>query len=245
MKFKPKSGAATICEKCKTTCDLCGGVKRKGTHSNLCFNCGISLRSFESICIKCGKKFKDTNGLSKYCKDCGNSGFCIDCGVPIKKKSKRCNSCARKYSHKKGIYRANGNKKYEYCGVKYRSSWQLDFAKTLTSYNIPFEYEKYDEETKTRPDFYFKKRNLYLEIHPVKPHEKVIPSNCVLVTTKENANAFAKVISFKDNLKDYSESLCKMTKDEILKEYRQALDLCCYLKQRIMEEHEKGIEDAK
>jgi len=199
----------------------------------------MSNRKFIKQCIKCGKNFRDTNGKSSLCKKCTPPAICKDCGISIKKGKTRCNHCARIFSHKNGIYKGKGWKKFEYNGQKYRSSWEVDFAKIITDGNINFEYERYDKTTKTWPDFYFPWIDRYVEIHPVKPELKVIPKNCVMVITKKQSDTIAKCIVFKKNKPAFEKTMSDMKSREIKKEYDNALDLCMYLKQALLEQEEK------
>lgn len=63
----------------------------------------------------------------------------------------------------------------EYNGNKYRSSWEVYFAKFCEKFNLEYEYEnysiKYMIDSKSHsyiPDFYLPQFDLYIEIHPYK-----------------------------------------------------------------------------
>ena len=208
-KFLPNSGSDIICEKCKTTCALCGGKKKRSSRAKHCRACVSEIRVTRSVCKECGEKFVDTNGSSRFCPACRKifiRTVCVDCAKPISPKLNRarCNSCARVHSHTVGVYKGKGRKRYAFNGTRYRSSWEVIFAKDLVERGIEFEYERYDVETNTHPDFYFQDKDFYVEIHPVFPELKKIPKNCVLVTTIKDSLFLSKLFgtrSWKRNKK--------------------------------------------
>ena len=183
----------------------------------------MAARSPRAICKNCGVEFVDTNGRSRYCPKCKTeivNDVCIDCGKSIWPGYTRCNHCARIYSHETGVYKGKGHKRFEFNSIRYRSSWEVKFAKVLVQNRIRFEYERFDIKTHTYPDFYFHEIDLYVEIHPVHPEKKVIPSNCVLVSTLEDTLCLANILA------DKTLNLIG----------REPIDLVMYLRQAILEQ---------
>ena len=109
----------------------------------------------------------------------------------------RCASCTTKKKHRDGVYANSGWNRYEYNGVRYRSKWEVEAAELLDTLQIPFVYEKKDEPTNTRPDFYIPELDRYLEIHPDRYGKKPYIENCIVVKTKEHAIASVLAIGFR------------------------------------------------
>lgn len=123
---------------------------------------------------------------------------CIDCGVQITTGKKRCNKCNA--ANRPPEHYSKGWKKYEYNGIRYRSTWEIEFAKILTDCKVDFAYELLHEDSKTRPDFYIHEKKMYVEIHPdYHGKKKFIPDNCILVKSLSHARAVAYSICFRLN----------------------------------------------
>jgi len=105
--FTPNSGSQKRCDQCRFHCHNCGSfVKNKGNRAvKRCKNCASpSDREYQSVCINCGDNFKDTNGLSRFCKSCNpNRGICEDCGKNISEYAQRCNSCNAIFRYGYGV----------------------------------------------------------------------------------------------------------------------------------------------
>lgn len=221
--FTPIAGPQIYCNYCKTHCYICGKEKSGISGSiRMCKLCVIKNRQYkDATCIICGKTFKSTNGIAKKCSVCNpRIPFCLDCKKPITKGRLRCNSCERKYGHKIGRYKEKGWKKYKFNGINYRSSWEVEAAKIFFACGVKFEYEKYDKETKTTPDFFLPQLNRYFEIHPDAYGIKRLPKNSVIAKTRTQAVIFAIVQSFRVNenkTKRYIKSMSKNKKKYFLK----------------------------
>ena len=238
IEFSPKSGASKKCDACRSLCAACGGKKSSRTTSSLCLKCASGLvRLFDRKCIDCGANFKDKNNKTKKCNSCaGKRGQCIDCEKELSSwRPKRCNSCSRKFIAKAQTSKPRGWRRYEFDGVRYRSKWEIEVAGVLRQCGVLFEYERLDQETKTRPDFWVPSISRYLEVHPDIYGEKKPVTDCVIVKSKGHAIAAALAIGFRCNPERAKEMVSAMKKARLKATQRWALDLCAYLRQAIME----------
>lgn len=208
---------------------LCGNPK--SARSKRCLDCGIKSRVFRTECLKCGNTFESKNGRKTYyCSNCALPSFCLGCGKSLRKKyNSRCNSCEALGRHQRGVYSKKGWKRYEYSGIRYRSSWEVEFAKELDKYGVVFEYERYDKQTKTFPDFYFPDRNLYIEIHPREPEKKKVPENCIILTEQKHYRSFAKLLGLKQNKEMRDKEMAEMPLKQLIKEYENSIDTFLFL----------------
>lgn len=239
MMFTPHSGVQIRCDSCRFRCKTCGGKKSNGS-SELCIRCAIKeKRRFIRSCQDCGAVLYCRNNKTKYCEACDkkhNPMACIDCGTPITRRHKRCNSCVAINRSLDPSCLRKGWLKYVHNGTRYRSTWEIAAAKIFEACGVNFEYERIDQETRTRPDFYIGAIDRYLEIHPdYHGVKKVIPHNCVLVKTLNHARASALGIALKMNpeaAKTYISNLSTMGKQGL---ERVSRDLVMYLRQAIEE----------
>jgi len=105
----------------------------------------------------------------------------------------------------------------------------------LDRFGIVFEYERFDAETRTRPDFYFPERDTFVEIHPVHPELKRIPKNCALLTTKNQYRAMAMALALRDNRTAVYSVVSDMTSNELHAQYENTFSLAVHLRQAILE----------
>lgn len=100
---------------------------------------------------------------------------------------------------------------------------------------VLFEYERLDQETKTRPDFWIPSVSRYLEIHPDIYGEKKHVEGCVIVKRREHAIVAALSIGLRCNPERAKEMVANMKNARLKAAQKWALDLCAYLRQAIME----------
>jgi hypothetical protein len=227
-----------MCEKCRTTCSVCGEpVTRtnRRTGPRRCKRCQYTTRKNLRTCQKCSAQFEATNNMTRLCPACEQSGYCLDCGVKISSKyAVRCNSCNQRYLHEIGVFQSRGAwARYEYNGIKYRSKWEVEFATTLTDLGIEFEYERWHSETRTRPDFYFVPLDLYVEIHPDCWGEKILPRNAILLKTIPEVRAFCIMLEWLTNREKAKEEYKAMRTPRLRYQHKMALKFACDLRQMI------------
>lgn len=203
VEFKPKSGVQINCDSCRFVCSICGG-RKSNRGKPACRRCATkNTRRYNRTCALCGIQFQDRNNKSLYCDDCDlkvNPIVCLDCGVAITRGHQRCNACQAKRRASNPNRPPTGWRKYEHNGTRYRSKWEVEFAKILEICNVSFEYERRDVSTGTRPDFYIHALCRFIEIHPdYHGIKELIPENCVLVKTLSHARAMALAVALKVN----------------------------------------------
>lgn len=170
--FVPNSGVQTSCNKCGRfyRCTYCGIRKLKVKSSTQCFSCYVEYRAFLKL------------WLSYSC-------CCLNCGKILSShKRLRCNSCQAKL--RSIATPGNSWRRYKYKGIKYRSTWEVKFAKLCHKLKIKFEYERFCPETRNWPDFYIPSIDLYVEIHPDCWGPKNLPKNCTLLKTEKEIEPF-------------------------------------------------------
>jgi hypothetical protein len=159
---------------------------------------------------------------------------CIDCGCSITKGRKRCNPCSA--NNRSPNHYKSGWAKYEFEGIKYRSTWEIEFAKILLACGVEFQYEVFHKETKTRPDFYIVAKDRFVEIHPdYHGKKKALPENCILVKTLSHTRAIALSICFSLEREKTIDYIGKMTKKSRRGLNKIAMDLCVYLRNAMYE----------
>jgi len=182
--FYSKAHNAKTCNHCKDKshrlCKICGKkFKLESSSQYYCKDC--KSKKFFCDC-GCGKKIEFYTYLrgqtyKKGHKKLGtgkiNNLKCVVCGSKTKKYnktcSKKCYSKLLSIKRKELLKNKNfGKRNFEYNGIKYRSSWEVEFAKHLDDKGIQFEYEPFGFElsngTKYFPDFLIKPGNLFVEI---------------------------------------------------------------------------------
>jgi len=232
--FTPLSGVQALCGNCIRVCDCCKTPIPKYSRSNLCQKCSAkSKRKFSRICKECNIIFFDSNNKTIKCDACRkkeNKGNCKTCGIKISKKAFSCNSCRAKASPPNTSFLH----RYEFNGIKYRSSWELEFAKLLNEFNVSFEYEKYCKDTKNFPDFYILELGVYVEIHPDIHGEKRLPINCFLIKTLAAAKTMAILIAWMIDRKSAKEKIEKFKKAKIGHSIHNLKNIINYLQAEIM-----------
>lgn len=209
-------------------------MKLKGVLSKYCLKCAaINKRSFLRICEICSFEFKDKNNKRKYCDGCDlkiNPCLCELCGINITRRAKKCNRCVALTRTQRGGWR-----RYEHNGINYRSKWELAVVDVFEKCSVDFEYEKFDQETKTRPDFYISKLGRYLEIHPDYHGKKRIPENAIIVKTLSHSRATALAIALRVN-PDTTHNYLKTLPNRALRgQLRISISAACYIRQLIEE----------
>lgn len=247
--FVPKSGIALYCDICRFTCRICKKPRNKCGATGkpkLCQKCSKIFVKYSLICKLCGNIFEGKTNKISYCSVCDLIIYprkCIDCNKTIGKYHKRCNKCSALNRMIKDNDKSFTKKTCEYNGEKYRSNWEIEVVKILNKNNILFEYERKDEITQTRPDFYFKEIDYYLEVHPDYWGEnKIIPDNCLLVKTLEDAKAAAEFFSWKLNKNKYLDSLKYFTRKEFLAQEKRRENFNKYLKNYCKVTNEQELE---
>lgn len=179
--YRPRSGAQRTCGTCVKRCVTCGRPSPgRGTRAR-CFGCYCAERRRLQA-----ERHARLGALT--CCDCG--------GKRNSEKAKRCASCAAKVKHKLGKC-GGGWRRYSYGGRRYRSTWEARFAEMCDRAGLPFEYERRDQVTGTKPDFYFPAFDRYIELHPDCWGPKVMPPNGILLKDMTHARAFVAGMSFR------------------------------------------------
>lgn len=232
--FAPKSGIQSRCDTCRRVCKGCGGQKCDGKRP-YCHSCSMRItRRFNRQCMRCEAMFTDQNNKTEYCQACHGIVYpsaCVDCQEPITYRHKRCPKCSAIARNRDDTKCPGGWKRYEFNGTRYRSRWEIEVAKILEACQVQFEYERRDDHTKTRPDFYFPTLDRYLEIHPdYHGVKKVLPVNVTLVKSLSHARSAALAVAFR--LKpDQAKQFLKSMSGQALRGFGKiSLDLAVYLR---------------
>ena len=150
-------------------CKDCGGLigyNSANYGKGFCHNCSHKLHNNKKtlgmrwIMSKAGKKNIPRGKEHQWYKDgrCKRKVKCVDCGKSILFSSKRCRNCS--LIHDKP-HRLKYNK------IKFRSSWEANFAKwcNLSGYKYEYEQKFFSvENRKYLPDFYLPEFDCYIEI---------------------------------------------------------------------------------
>lgn len=235
--FSPRSGAQVFCDGCREKCQECGGPKGAyGRPGRPCLKCSCkSVRQFARTCQDCKTTFNDVNNKTIKCPTCtalDPRGVCRDCGLAISKEARRCNSCRAKAAV---VSNNTFGHRYELSGVRYRSKWEVDFARRLIEYGVEFEYERYCRESKGFPDFYIPAKGMYVEIHPDCHGPKRLPANCILVKTPTQAKAIALSLGLAVSLEQTSLVLAGRSRRTLAHDLDACGKLAVYLKRAIAE----------
>lgn len=199
----------------------------------LCLACvAREVRAFQRTCVDCGAGFTDQNNRREYCNTCDakhHPGVCCGCGAAVGKRNQRCNSCEATRRGQDPDRPPRGCRRYEHNGVRYRSKWEVEFASILEGAGVEFQYERFDPETRTRPDFYITALDRYVEIHPDVHGPKKLPSNAVMVKTREHARAMAFSIALKVNRPGLDAFMRSQSVRSVRGMYKSTLSLLVYM----------------
>jgi hypothetical protein len=148
---------------------------------------------------------------------------------------RRCNRCQAKARAADPAQWSRGWKRYEFNGVKYRSTWEVAVAAIFTECGVPFEYERWDAATKSRPDFFVPAVGRYLEVHPDCHGLKTnLPPNCTLVKTLPHAKAAAFGIALRVNPDGASRYLASAHSRGVAAVYRAVCSLAVSVKRELL-----------
>lgn len=236
VEFLPRSGVQVFCESCRTKCPTCNDPKGRYGRPGPCLKCSCNGgRQFARTCTECKAAFTDGNNKTKKCSQCvakDPRGVCLDCGIAISKEARRCNGCRAKSAV---ATNTTFGHKYEFSGIRYRSKWEVDFARRLIEYGVPFEYERYCRESKGFPDFYIPAKGMYVEIHPDCHGPKRLPENCILVKTPTQAKAIALSLGLSVNREQTIRVIASRPRRTLVYDLQASVKLAVYLKRAIAE----------
>lgn len=172
-----------VCVECPSCERIFDRRKRKANNFLLCLDCYRFAIQKEYKCKICSNIISNK---SKYCHNCfqlgslnhryidGRKAFahCKDCNNKVKNyQSIRCRKCYIKWSKipkNNPMYgKCIPSYKLKYKNIKFRSSWEANFAKWLDLSDIKWKYESKTFDlgnTTYTPDFYLPEYDCYIEV---------------------------------------------------------------------------------